>query len=46
MLCGVARFVALVEELEQAVAAGELRPGAPLPSVRALARERGVAPGP
>jgi molybdate-binding protein len=41
----VARFVALVEELEQAVAAGELAPGAAMPSVRALARERGLAPG-
>jgi molybdate-binding protein len=45
MLRGVTRFVALVEELEQAVAAGEVAPGAALPSVRALARERGFAPG-
>lgn len=45
MLRGVTRFVALVEELEQAVAAGELQPGAALPSVRALARGRGLAPG-
>jgi molybdate-binding protein len=45
MLRGVTRFVALLEELEQAVAAGELAPGAALPSVRALARGRGLAPG-
>ena len=45
MLRGVARFAALVEELERAVVAGELPPGAALPSVRALARERGLAPG-
>jgi molybdate-binding protein len=45
MLRGVTRFVALVEELEQAIAAGELAPGAALPSVRALARGRGLAPG-
>lgn len=34
----------LVDELEQAVASGSLAPGAALPSVRALARERAVAP--
>jgi molybdate-binding protein len=41
----MARFVALVEELQQAIVTGELPPGAALPSVRALARERGLAPG-
>jgi molybdate-binding protein len=44
MLRAVTRYVALVEELEEAVAAGELAPGAVLPSVRSLARERGLAP--
>jgi molybdate-binding protein len=44
MLRRVTRYVGLVEELEQAVASGALAPGAALPSVRALARERGVAP--
>ena len=44
MLCGVTRYVALVEELEEAVAAGDLAPGAVLPSVRSFARERGMAP--
>jgi molybdate-binding protein len=43
MLRGVTRYVALVEELEHAIASGSLAPGAALPSVRALARERGVA---
>jgi molybdate-binding protein len=40
----VTRYVGLVEELEQAVASGSLAPGAALPSIRALARERAVAP--
>jgi molybdate-binding protein len=44
MLRGVTRYVGLVEELEQAVASGSLAPGAALPSVRSMARERGVAP--
>jgi molybdate-binding protein len=44
MLRGVTRYVGLVEELEQAVAEGSLAAGAALPSVRSLARERGVAP--
>lgn len=44
MLRGVTRYVGLVEDLEQAVASGSLAPGAALPSVRSLARERGVAP--
>jgi molybdate-binding protein len=44
MLRGVTRYVGLVEELEQAIAAGELAQGTVLPSVRSLARERGVAP--
>jgi molybdate-binding protein len=45
MLCGVPRYVALVQELAQAVAAGDLAPGTALRSVRSLARERGLAPG-
>jgi molybdate-binding protein len=40
----VTRYVGLVDELEQAVAEGSLAAGAALPSVRSLARERGVAP--
>jgi molybdate-binding protein len=44
MLGAVTRYVGLVEELEQAVAEGSLAAGAALPSVRSLARERGVAP--
>ena len=44
MLRGVTRYVRLVEEFEQSVASGSLGPGAVLPSVRSLARERGVAP--
>jgi molybdate-binding protein len=44
MLRSVTRYVSLVEELEAAVASGSLAPGAVLPSVRSLARERGVAP--
>jgi molybdate-binding protein len=44
MLRSVTRYVALVEELEQAVASGSLTPGTALPSIRSLARERGVAP--
>jgi molybdate-binding protein len=44
MLRGVTRYVGLVDELEQAVAEGSLAAGAALPSVRSLARERGVAP--
>ena len=44
MLRSVTRYVGLVEELEQAVASGSLTPGTALPSIRSLARERGVAP--
>jgi molybdate-binding protein len=44
MLRRVTRYVGLVEDLERAVAEGSLAPGARLPSVRSLARERGVAP--
>jgi molybdate-binding protein len=44
MLRGVTRYVALVEELEHAIASGALAGGAVLPSVRVLAHERGVAP--
>jgi molybdate-binding protein len=44
MLRSVTRYVGLVEELEAAVASGSLAPGAVLPSVRSLARERGIAP--
>jgi molybdate-binding protein len=44
MLRGVTRYVRLIEEFEQSVASGSLGPGAVLPSVRSLARERGVAP--
>jgi molybdate-binding protein len=44
MLRGVTRYVALVEELGHAIATGSPAAGAVLPSVRALARERGVAP--
>jgi molybdate-binding protein len=40
----VTRYVSLVEELERAVAGGDLAPGDPLRSIRALARERGLAP--
>jgi molybdate-binding protein len=43
--CGVTRYLALARELEQAIADGALASGAALPSVRALALERGLAAG-
>lgn len=45
MVRAVTRYSALVDELAQAIAAGDLPPGAALPSVRSLARDRGLAPG-
>src|SRR5919108_222440 len=45
MVRAVTRYSALVDELAQAIAAGDLPPGAALPSVRSLARDRGLAAG-
>ena len=41
---GVPIYVQLVERVRHALAVGTLRPGEPLPTVRALAKELAVAP--
>ena len=38
-------YLQITEQIENAVAAGDLRPGHPLPSIRSLASELGINPG-